>query len=218
MIKFYKIFWALLAMLGFSACVEIDPESRSEQQPAPNMQYAEPQMQQPQYVEPQYVEPQAVEYVDEYAYPPCLQETTVVVYDDAGAYQVPGCVMTAEAPMVENAPLVENAPMVENASGENEDENDEDEEIDPDDIEGEFPHVVNNKYMPRQVVMQNLQTRVLAYCRGTDDEMNECISRLECAGYTQLRNVPTMPAKYDILKKGTYPTRRWRNGETVPRW
>lgn len=209
MIKFYKIFWALLAMLGFSACVEIDPESRSEQQPAPNMQYAEPQMQQPQYVEPQ-----AVEYVDEYAYPPCLQETTVVVYDDAGAYQVPGCVMTAEAPMVESAPMVENS------SGEKENENDEDEdeEIDPDDIEGEFPHVVNNKYMPRQVVMQNLQTRVLAYCRGTDDEMNECISRLECAGYTQLRNVPTMPAKYDILKKGTYPTRRWRNGETVPRW
>lgn len=201
MIKFYKIFGALLAMLSFSACVEIEPEPYSDQQPAPSIQYAEPQMQQPQYVEPQ-----AVEYVDEYAYPPCLQETTVVVYDDAGAYQVPGCVMTAETPMVENS------------SDENEDENDEDEEIDPDDIEGEFPHVVNNKYMPRQVVMQNLQTRVLAYCRGTDDEMNECISRLECAGYTQLRNVPTMPAKYDILKKGTYPTRRWRNGETVPRW
>lgn len=196
MIKFYKIFGALLAMLGFSACVEIEPEPYSDQQPVPSIQYAEPQMQQPQYVEPQ-----AVEYVDEYAYQPCLQETTVVVYDDAGAYQVPGCVMTAEAPMVENS------------SDENEDE-----EIDPDDIEGEFPHVVNNKYMPRQVVMQNLQTRVLAYCRGTDDEMNECISRLECAGYTQLRNVPTMPAKYDILKKGTYPTRRWRNGETVPRW
>lgn len=196
MIKFYKIFGALLAMLSFSACVEIEPEPYSDQQPAPSIQYAEPQMQQPQYVEPQ-----SVEYVDEYAYQPCLQETTVVVYDDAGAYQVPGCVMTAEAPMVENS------------SDENEDE-----EIDPDDIEGEFPHVVNNKYMPRQVVMQNLQTRVLAYCRGTDDEMNECISRLECAGYTQLRNVPTMPAKYDILKKGTYPTRRWRNGETVPRW
>lgn len=207
MIKFYKISLALLAMLGFSACVEIDPESRSEQQPEPSVQYAEPQMQQPQYAEPQ-----AVEYVDEYAYPPCLQETTVVVYDDAGAYQVPGCVMTAEAPMVESVPMVKNA------SDETEDENDEDEEIDPDDIEGEFPHVINNKYMPRQVVMQNLQTRVLAYCRGTDDEMNECISRLECAGYTQLRNVPTMPAKYDILKKGTYPTRRWRNGETVPRW
>lgn len=196
MIKFYKIFGALLAMLSFSACVEIEPEPYSDQQPAPSIQYAEPQMQQPQYVEPQ-----AVEYVDEYAYQPCLQETTVVVYDDAGAYQVPGCVMTAETPMVENS------------SDENEDE-----EIDPDDIEGEFPHVVNNKYMPRQVVMQNLQTRVLAYCRGTDDEMNECISRLECAGYTQLRNLPTMPAKYDILKKGTYPTRRWRNGETVPRW
>lgn len=201
MIKFYKIFLALLAMLSFSACVEIEPEPRSAGKSAPSVQYAEPQMQQPQYVEPQ-----AVEYVDEYAYSPCLQETTVVVYDDAGAYQVPGCVMTAEAPMFEST------------SGETEYENDEDEEINPDDIEGEFPHVTNNKYMPRQVVMQNLQTRVLAYCRGTDDEINECISRLECAGYTQLRNVPTMPAKYDILKKGTYPTRRWRNGETVPRW
>lgn len=196
MIKFYKIFLALLVMLSFSACVEIEPEPRSAGQSASSVQYAEPQMQQPQYVEPQ-----AVEYVDEYAYSPCLQETTVVVYDDAGAYQVPGCVMTAEAPMFESV------------SDENEDE-----EINPDDIEGEFPHVTNNKYMPRQVVMQNLQTRVLAYCRGTDDEINECISRLECAGYTQLRNVPTMPAKYDILKKGTYPTRRWRNGETVPRW
>lgn len=201
MIKFYKIFWALLAMLSFSACVEIESEPRSAGQSAPSVQYAEPQMQQPQYVEPQ-----AVKYVDEYAYSPCLQETTVVVYDDAGAYQVPGCVMTSESPMLESV------------SGETEYENDEDEEINPDDIEGEFPHVTNNKYMPRQVVMQNLQTRVLAYCRGTDDEINECISRLECAGYTQLRNVPTMPAKYDILKKGTYPTRRWRNGETVPRW
>ena len=194
MIKFNKIFGALLAMLSFSACVEIEPEPRYAEQPSPSVQYAE---------QPQIQQPQAVEYVDEYAYPSCAQETTVVVYDDAGAYQVPGCVMTAEAPMYETMGAAEQK---------------DEEEINPDDIEGEFPHVVNNKYMPRQVVMQNLQTRVLAYCRGTDDEMNECIARLECAGYTQLRNVPTMPAKYDILKKGSYPTRRWRTGETVPRW
>ena len=93
-----------------------------------------------------------------------------------------------------------------------------DEEINPDEIEGDFPYVVDNKHPRKQVVMQNLQTRVLAYCRGDDNAINDCISRLECAGYTQLRNVPTMPAKYDKLRKGSYPTRRWREGETVPRW
>ncbi len=144
--------------------------------------------------------PQNAENIaDDYAYASCQEETTIVVYDDAGAYQVPGCVMPINTPVYEVC-------------------EDEDEEINPEDIEGEFPDVVDNKYFKNQVVMQNLQTRVLAYCRGDEDEIEECVKRLECAGYTQLKNVPTMAAKYDLLKKGSYPTRRWRNGESVPRW
>lgn len=137
--------------------------------------------------------------MDDYTYAPCQEETTIVVYDDEGAYQVPGCVMPINAPVYEVC---------------SEDE----EEINPDDVEGEFPDVVDNKYHKNQVVMQNLQTRVLAYCRGDENEIDECIKRLECAGYTLLKNVPTMTAKYDFLKKRSYPTRRWRNGESVPRW
>lgn len=177
--KFYKVWPAILAVMLVS-CVEKKVENSYQEQ-----------------------------FSEDVYYEACPQETTVVVYDDAGAYQVPGCLMDTSVTLPVETPVAEptETPAAE-----------EDEEINPDEIEGEFPDVVNNKYQRRQVVMQNLQTRVLAYCRGTDDEMNDCIARLECAGYTQLRNVPTLPAKYDILKKGSYPSRRWRNGENVPRW
>ena len=193
-------------LIGFSAvllaaCVEIDGASQKSY-PA-----AEP---------------------DDYSYASCQQETMVVVYDDAGAYQVPGCMDYAPQiygyaeSSVEPAQLAEQEKPIEQqviTEEDNEKNNEEDdEEISADEIEGEFPDVANNKYHPNQVVMQNLQTRVLAYCRGNDEQIAECIERLECAGYTQLRNVPTMPSKYDALKAGSFPTRRWRNGETVPRW
>ena len=203
MTKFYKICMLFLSAAALASCVELDddyhrrPSVDGKAQP----QSAEPAQQQSakpkdpfEYVPPQpselaYYQAPGYDY-----YPECGQETTVVVYDDAGSYQVPGCIMdSAEQP-------------------------EEDEEINPDDIEGEFPYVKDNKYHKNQVVMQNLQTRVLAYCRGDEEAVDNCIKRLECAGYTQLRNVPTMPAKYDLLRKGSYPTRRWREGETVPRW
>lgn len=156
--------------------------------------------------------------MDDYTYAPCQEETTIVVYDDEGAYQVPGCMdytpqiydYTEHSMELVQLNEQEKLALVENG--------DDEEEINPDDVEGEFPDVVDNKYHKNQVVMQNLQTRVLAYCRGDENEIDECIKRLECAGYTLLKNVPTMTAKYDFLKKGSYPTRRWRNGESVPRW
>lgn len=199
-------------LIGFSAvflaaCVEIDGTSQK------NYSQTEP---------------------DGDAYPSCQQETMVVVYDDAGAYQVPGCMdyipqiygyaessaelaqLNEQEEKLEEQTLIENNGKIEDKDKTKDD--DEDEEISAADIEGEFPDVLNNKYYPNQVVMQNLQTRVLAYCRGNNEQIAECIERLECAGYTQLRNVPTMSSKYDALKAGSFPTRRWRNGETVPRW
>ncbi len=160
--------------------------------------------------------------------PACAQETMIVVYDENGAYQVPACMDYVEMPCAYNeapimpttetlmAPLTQSdEPVKEECSGVWKKEKS---ELEVDTLEGEFPDVENNKYFDNQVVLQNLQTRVLAYCRGTDEEISECVDRLDCAGYVRLTDVPQVVAKYDLLKKGTYPTRRWRNGEYVPRW
>ena len=219
MTKFYKICVLIAGLAALTSCAELmeDPKPRPRLKKQISTQVETPAVQQTkdsfEYTPPQPSEfaytPSVGYYNDGYgdyaydAYPNCGEETLVVVYDDAGAYQIPGCVMQEKAQLA--APNEETAP---------EDE----EEINPDDIEGEFPSVENNKYHKKQIVMQNLQTRVIAYCRGDDDAMEECVKRLECAGYTQLRNVPTLPAKYDLLRKGSYPTRRWREGENVPRW
>lgn len=219
MTKFYKICALIAGLAALTSCAELmeDPKPRPRLKKQISTQVETPAVQQTkdpfEYTPPQPSEfaytPSVGYYNDGYgdyaydAYPNCGEETLVVVYDDAGAYQIPGCVMQENAQPA--APNEETAP---------EDE----EEINPDDIEGEFPSVENNKYHKKQIVMQNLQTRVIAYCRGDDDAMEECVKRLECAGYTQLRNVPTLPAKYDLLRKGSYSTRRWREGENVPRW
>lgn len=129
-------------------------------------------------------------------FPICRTETTVAVYDSRGMYAVPGCV---DYEMVNRADF----------------DFDENEALA---AEGGFPYVENNKYFRNQVVMENLNTRVLAYCRGTAAEIEACVSRLEMSCYTRLTEIPYMSAKYDLLKRGTYPTRRWRSGENVPRW
>lgn len=91
-------------------------------------------------------------------------------------------------------------------------------DVNPDEIEGEFPDVEDNKHPKNQVIMQNLETRVLAFCRGTEDEINVCVERLSCIGYERITNVPRLAAKYDLAPAKGYPARRWREGESVPRW
>ncbi len=81
-----------------------------------------------------------------------------------------------------------------------------------------YPEVPDNKHYQPQVIMENLNTRVLAYCRGSEEEIEECVSMLENSCYTRISEIPHLAAKYDTLKTGTYPTRRWREGEVVPRW
>lgn len=127
--------------------------------------------------------------------PICRSETTVAVYDKNGTFSVPGCV---------DYEVVSN--------------NEYDAYLETMEAEGSFPYVENNKYYKNQVVMENLNTRVLAFCRGTQEEIEDCVARLEESCYTRITDIPYLPAKYDFLKRGTYPTRRWRNGENVPRW
>ncbi|MGN0912190.1 MAG: hypothetical protein ACI4OE_02690, partial [Alphaproteobacteria bacterium] len=108
MTKFYKICMLFLSAAALASCVDLDddyhrrPSVDGKAQP----QSAEPAQQQSakpkdpfEYVPPQpselaYYQAPGYDY-----YPECGQETTVVVYDDAGAYQVPGCIMdSAEQP------------------------------------------------------------------------------------------------------------------------
>lgn len=127
-------------------------------------------------------------------FPICRSETTVAIYDKNGAYEIPGCVDYQMVGQAEYNDYMEQ------------------------EADGVFPYVENNKYYKNQVVMENLNTRVLAYCRGTEAEITSCVERLEMSCYTRINEIPYLPARYDFLKRGTYPTRRWRNGENVPRW
>ncbi len=74
-------------------------------------------------------------------------------------------------------------------------------------------------YEEDMIVLQNLKTRVLVYCYSS-----ATVSAIECAdkftnqGFVHLRDIPSLPAKYDNLKGDTYPTRRWRKDEKIPRW
>lgn len=150
--------------------------------------------------------------------PVCRQETMVAVYDEQGTYTVPGCA-DYYMPQTYTASVVNVEQIAEGTVPEPQKEPEpQEEEFDINDVEGEFPTVENNKYIADQVVMQNQNTRVLAYCRGTQQEIAACVERLENSCYVRITDVPRLPAKYDMLKTGTYPTRRWRNGESVPRW
>lgn len=85
------------------------------------------------------------------------------------------------------------------------------------DMSGTFPGVVDNKF-PKEVVLENLSTRVLAYCRGTEAQIGQCMSRMMAANYVPVHEIPKVPASHDVLKRGRYPERRWHEGDVVPRW
>lgn len=164
--------------------------------------------------------------VEQYT-PQCNQEAMISVSDEAGTFEVPGCVsysfpevdetvvaedITEETPQKAKFRKIKRTvkkttktiPQVE-------------EELDVDAIEGEFPDVEKNKHVD-EVVFEDLNSGVLAYCRGTEQEIKACVARLENTCYIRLEDIPRFAAKYDFLKTGTYPTRRWREGEYFPRW
>lgn len=69
------------------------------------------------------------------------------------------------------------------------------------------------------ISLQNLTTRVVVHCYTTEDMLAEtCAQAFEKKNFVRFRDIPYRTANYDFLKKGTYPTRRWRSGEKTPRW
>ncbi|MBR1605165.1 MAG: hypothetical protein IJ660_03560 [Alphaproteobacteria bacterium] len=70
-----------------------------------------------------------------------------------------------------------------------------------------------------EIYLQHPFTRVIARCyASTEYATNACAETFEQKGYVRFRNIPYKTAKYDFLKKDTYPTRRWREHEKTPRW
>ena len=67
--------------------------------------------------------------------------------------------------------------------------------------------------------LQNLQSRNVVRCYGSDTSSAEdCARHYEEMGFVRFRDIPSKSAKYDFLKVDTFPTRRWRNNESTPRW
>lgn len=45
-----------------------------------------------------------------------------------------------------------------------------------------------------------------------------CVETFRNEGYVLITDIPQFAGRYDLLQEGTYPARRWRRGENVPRW
>lgn len=85
--------------------------------------------------------------------------------------------------------------------------------------QNEVPHFEVVPYQEDMIVLQNLNTRVLAYCYVSPSYTAEyCAKEFENKGFVRLTDIPRLPAEYDILKADTYPTRRWRKDNKIPRW
>ena len=67
--------------------------------------------------------------------------------------------------------------------------------------------------------LQNLRNRNVVRCYGgVTSSAEDCARYYEEKGYVRFRDIPSKTAKYDFLKVDTFPTRRWRNNESTPRW
>lgn len=70
-----------------------------------------------------------------------------------------------------------------------------------------------------EIGLQNLRDRTVVRCYSNGENSAEACARyFEEKGYVRFRDIPYKTANYDFLKVDTYPTRRWRDSETSPRW
>lgn len=69
------------------------------------------------------------------------------------------------------------------------------------------------------IFLVNQNTGELACCRDSEYSTAEaCARALEKECYIRVEDIPYRNSKYDFLTTDTYPTRRWRDNETSPRW
>ena len=79
---------------------------------------------------------------------------------------------------------------------------------------------VPTEHLDDAIVLIHPYTRAQAVCPFVGgDSAIACAQAYRQKGYVLITDLPQVPAQYDYLHKGTYPTRKWRNGgEVVPRW
>ena len=69
------------------------------------------------------------------------------------------------------------------------------------------------------IILQQPVTREVFYCESTTGVPADiCSAELEENGFVRLTDKPTFTGKDDIPQKGSYPTRRYRDKQDVPRW
>ena len=69
------------------------------------------------------------------------------------------------------------------------------------------------------IILQQPVTREVFYCESTSGVPADiCAAELEKNGFVRLTDKPTFTGKDDIPQKGSYPTRRYRDKQDVPRW
>ena len=74
-------------------------------------------------------------------------------------------------------------------------------------------------YQENMIGLQNLQSRVIVYCYHSEHFTTEqCAENFENMGFVRLNDIPRLPAEYDSLQANSYPSRRWRKDEQIPRW
>lgn len=74
-------------------------------------------------------------------------------------------------------------------------------------------------YYEDVIALENLKTHTMVYCYASVEFSAErCAEEAEKHGYVKVSDIPQVPASHDFLTTGTYPTRRWRENDVVPRW
>ncbi len=70
------------------------------------------------------------------------------------------------------------------------------------------------------ILLQDKTTGDLICCSdtatSTAEECAQAFERDEC--YVRVKDIPSRPAIFDPLTTNTYPTRKWREFESAPRW
>lgn len=69
------------------------------------------------------------------------------------------------------------------------------------------------------IIMQQPVTREIVYCQSTPEmTATECADMMEDHGFLRLTDKSVFIGKDDIPQKGSYPTRRFRDKQDIPRW
>ena len=69
------------------------------------------------------------------------------------------------------------------------------------------------------VILQHPVTREVFYCESDENvPAAVCAAELEEMGFVRLTDKSLFPSKDDLLQKGSYPPRRFRDNQNIPRW